>query len=272
MNSELRNKIKFLNQDYLRTITSILCQNGLKEDFCIDYFMNGLHIFQHNSSSLRDAINFLSSYGFRDDLILKMLINFPELLEGKKENIIKTINILRLKFDFKDFMIPSVIVDTPELIDLKAEDLELRFSNLLKYFKKNHIRSLTRSCPQILFDDWESIVEKIDYILFEMNFDQKQIVQAELFRHSLMHIKFRHLLLIRSGVWQKPGKQSKGISDQPSLKKILCCSEYEFALLSGLSVREIKAFEQIVKVESDLRNKMAMDNEDIQDEEQENNV
>lgn len=262
--SDFSDQIKFLDQEHIRTITYILCQNGLKEHFCIDYFSNGLHFFQSDASSLKDAINFLSSYGFSGDLTLKMLINFPELLIGEKANIIKTINILRLKFNFKDSMIPAVIAANPTLIDINEEALDCRFENLLKYFKKNHIRSLIMTCPQVLFENWESNIEKIDYILFEMNYDQKQIVQSELFRHSLNHIKSRHLLLIRSGIWQKPVKlRNTGIF--LSLKKILCTDNQEFSLLIGINSQEVEVFEKIIQIESEFREKLREEEENDDD-------
>lgn len=93
--------------------------------------------------------------------------------------------------------------------------------------------------------------------------DYKEILKAKIFKHSYEHIRLRHLLLERLGLYQVPDKHGKTKIRNPSLCRIIDSTDKRFASsCANISVEQLKTFAEMLKEE-----KLEEDDENFTDDE-----
>ena len=113
------------------------------------------------------------------------------------------------------------------------DKINARLKTLQELFKSDDVLELTIKSPQIIFEDFETIQEKFDYVFHTMGISQRQMVFSNMFNYSLRHIQTRHAFLERAGFFKKIKKDKGEINTNPLLQDIVGLSDKTFARKFG---------------------------------------
>ncbi|XP_022101330.1 transcription termination factor 4, mitochondrial-like isoform X1 [Acanthaster planci] len=166
---------------------------------------------------LRDRVRRLRKLGLVEGSLQKVITNWPAILTLRKSRLNGSIDMLR-KCQFSGRQITAIVISSPQVLDSQPADIELRFQ----------------------------------YVYFTMGLQkQADMVQANLFKYSLEHIRCRHLVLERLGVYQLPSKPGGTRADNPKLCRIVDCTDARFAQkCAGISPEEYETFQRNLEDEA----------------------
>merc|ERR1712168_229899 len=122
------------------------------------------------------------------------------------KNIIMALDVFRCcGFPAEDAQ--KLICYSPIFLSLTQNEIETRLNDLVTYFSKKYVYQLVANSPSTLIESWEDIESRIEYITRVMGLPIKSILATPyFFSYSLQHIKTRHVLLQRMGLYVKPDK------------------------------------------------------------------
>lgn len=237
-NCDCRNIYSFFkdNPNVLRTDektlahnVQYLCDLGFKSNSLLLILNKRPLIWKLPNAGLLERVQFLWNLGLTDGQLKMAVTTFPDILTIKKKKFQQILELLR-KLQFTSKQICQVIADTPQVLEESEYQTELR----------------------------------LQYVLFAMGItDYKEILKAKIFKYSYEHIRLRHLLLERLGLYQVPDKHGKTKIRNPSLCRIIDSTDKRFASsCANVSLEQLKTFSEMLKEE-----KLEEDDDNLTDEE-----
>ncbi|XP_023235604.1 uncharacterized protein LOC111635317 [Centruroides sculpturatus] len=226
-------------------LNTVLLSHGLTEEELDDMWKTKSQLLNYPVTHWNNTIEILNKHGFSINDIKNILMTVPSILEIKPNDLNNTINKWReQKLGEKKLLM--IINNTPWLLLLKDKYIDERVKDIYKMFTNLDRHKLLEICPLIFIEDWNSILEKIQYIQEAMGFTQMQIVKGKCLEHTLLHIKTRHMCAVMCGKFKRLSPK-KNILTNISLKKIADTTNRDFAKICGISLEEYYVFCDIMK-------------------------
>lgn len=204
-----------------------------------------------SASSWTSICEALTDDGFLKDDILKVIMNYPQVLTIKKHHITNNLEAWFNTNMEREFYI-EIISTHPRFLKLNPSYLVRRFSQLQQYFEsRNRVGKMLMSAPNVLEEQEDVLLEKLNY-LNNLCVDPSDIAASGVLAHTPLHIKARHEFLIRCGVYKSPQKDyKKSLSKNPKLERIVNTSDFEFATqVAKLTKFEYDVFLEMYEKES----------------------
>ncbi|KAF8767448.1 Transcription termination factor 4 like protein [Argiope bruennichi] len=199
--------------------------------------------------------NILLNYGFSKGQV-DHILNSPAGILGLSEKNLSTNLMNWYTFEINEKFFTSLTANA-ELLTLAPTYVNNRFKELMTLFTKKDINKLLVTCPKVFLDDFVTVQEKVQYIVSNMQVEQKSIVKTYALQFDLYHIKCRHIFLCRSGHFKRVKKKEK--SKNPPLDKVFSRNVETFLKLSKLTEEEFVAFCDVYEhEEKDLQNKIRL--------------
>jgi len=163
----------------------------------------------------------------------------------------------------------TILIDCPELlVDFDEADWNTRKEWFDWNFTTRSLREFLITQPQVLFLPLEDIADKFNYVMFEMGLDQKQMMECQLFSHSLFHITCRHEFLKRCGFYKFPDPRKRVVNLNPHLEKILDMNDLSFVgLVPGVHLRDYRVFKDMMRKEIEEADELEEDDFEMEIEE-----
>lgn len=198
----------------------------------------------------KNFVNVLKHYGFRETDCLNIISADPQVLTiepSELENSLATWSTTKLGYDYVNLL----ILNNPLFLYASTALVEKRLPLLQVFVKKpKDLLLLLLKCPNVLTEQWEQVQAKIDYLKNEMRVEQEEILQSEALNKTLDHIKLRHNLLMKCGMYQTPSqyehkrtKAEKSALRNPHLKRIVDNEDISFSRkICKISLEEYEAY------------------------------
>ncbi|GFQ76539.1 uncharacterized protein TNCT_428071 [Trichonephila clavata] len=204
--------------------------------------------------------NLLLNFGFSVGQV-NHILNSPACILSLNEKDLSSNLMIWYSFEIGKKLF-TTLTGNAELLTLDPTYVDSRFSELMTLFTKKDINKLLVTCPKVFLDDFETIVEKVSYIVHKMEVEQNSIVKSYALQSDLKHIKCRHAFMCRSGHYKPVKKNEK--SKNPPLDKIFSRNIETFLKLTKLTEEEYLVFCDICEEERYL----LMHDDDLDDEEE----
>lgn len=166
----------------------------------------------------------------------------------------------------------------------RTQDLLIKYSELILYGDPGHLRHriaflqsyvttsknvwrLLMSSPDVAFAPELQIKAKFDYLLNVMKVPVPQIIDSDVFVHSLEHLKMRHIFMDRLGLYKKKSKKADEDEKDTNtrLSRIMDSSDKRFATkVCHVTLQEYEVFQELIKREW-AREEVTEDDEDYDD-------
>lgn len=201
---------------------------------------------------------YLSQYDFKTSELLEMIDSNPDILTMNRIHLHKCMSAWN-NFRFDDKKLKQLIVLQPSCLLLDEKQILSRIPKLLAYVgkKPNRVLELISFSPNVLFDNWNQLESKFDYLLLDMELGPTQFVTTSALSSTLFDIKCRHSFLVKLGMFKNrdPKANSNQILDNPTLKKIIDTTDKQFAIkVAGVTAEEFFVFKKLFKKELDEEN------------------
>ncbi|XP_033758805.1 transcription termination factor 4, mitochondrial-like [Pecten maximus] len=205
---------------------------------------------------------FLYKNGLNGKRTCKLVTKYPDILDIPKDEIREKIEHLR-ELGFITPGILLLIEGLPEVLKIPVKNIKRRISDLELLFKSKDVLDLITKSPSLLIDDPALIQKKFDYVFHEMGISQRQIMYSSLFKHSLSHIRQRHVFLVRAGFFKKTVKRGQ-INPNPLLEDIVDISTRAFLKKYGnMTMSDYIAFRELFERESnEIQDEVEDDSDD----------
>lgn len=206
--------------------------------------------------------------GFSEENITKIIETYPNILLIRPKAIEDRLEIWT-KCQFSRPQYYQLFVQCPELLEFDDERaISKRFSQLMSIVAtpKNVWRLLMAS-PNVMVDDADVIVQKVDYVLRKMEADVTDLVKSGTLGLPLKTIQMRHTLMKRLGLHKKRNWKESELSTNknPRLFRIMDSGEEEFARkICGISMKEYQAFCDLYERELKEANDAELEYEQIE--------
>lgn len=194
---------------------------------------------------------YLRQYDFKPSELLEIVDSNPDILNVNKHNLHKCMNAWN-NFRFDDKKLRQLFVIQPCCLLMDEKQILSRIPKLFAFVgnKQNRVLELLSYSPNVLFDNWNHIESKLDYILLNMELGPSQFVTTSVLSSTLFDIKCRHNFLIKLGMYKKrdPKSNPNQISGNPTLKRIIETSDKQFAVkVAGVTAEEFFVFKTLFK-------------------------
>lgn len=193
--------------------------------------------------------------GFPNDSFIQILCGQPKLLNTPSSTVVNNIEAWR-NCQFGERRLQGLLTKHPELIlfgNIKHLRNRVAFIEQFVTTPKNAWR-LFMSSPEICFQPLPDIKAKFDYLLDKMRVPVPEVVDSDVFIHSLEHIKTRHIFMDRLGLYKLRSKKADEdeVNQNPRLNKIMDSSDKTFARkLCHVTLEEYEVFQELIKREWD---------------------
>lgn len=215
--------------------------------------------------------DYLKQYDFKTSEILEMIDSNPDILTVNRHNLHQCM-VAWTNFRFDDKKLRQLLVLQPSCLLLNDKEILSRIPKCLAYVGKKHNRvlELISYSPNILFDNWQQIESKFNYILLNMELGPTQFVTTTVMSSTLFDIKCRHDFLKKLGMYKERDPKANSpnqMTGNPSLKKIVETTDKQFAIkVAGVTVEEYLIFKQLFKKQMDR------EKDEYSDDEEEDNI
>lgn len=236
--------------DNLRSVVECLSKD-VSESRLVELFVKQPELCTSYGRKWQAVVVALCENGLTVADIVEMLMVYPQLLQMNADKVHQVFNCLR-EHGFADEHLISVIIRAPLLLVTTPQFITEQIQCLMTMFTHKDILKLAVKCPNVLFDDFEDTERKVQYIVYEIGVDQKQIVSSCALAHSLFHIELRHQIMSRAGIYRKPHPKKK--IDNVHLKVMVDSLTGEFVEnIVGISMEEFGVFEKMLLREVEKR-------------------
>lgn len=220
----------------------------------------------HNKSQWLTLFQYLCQYDFKTSELLEIVDSHPDILNVNRKNLHKCM-FAWSNFRFDDKKLRQLIISQPSCLLLDDKQILSRIPKLLAYVgnKHNRLLELISYSPNILFDNWNHLETKFDYILLDMELGPTQFVNTSVMSSTLFDIKCRHNFLVKLGMYKKrdPKSNRSQMNSNPSLKKIIETNDKQFAIkVAGVTAEEFYVFKMLFKKEFCEENEEDLDEND----------
>lgn len=197
----------------------------------IEFLLNEApHFLQ--GRNMEPVVKVLQDHGFKGPHICDILISFGSITKEDPSELSALLMFLR-KIYRTDRKFIKAITSSPGILSVIPDKINARLKTLQELFKSDDVLELTIKSPQIIFEDFETIQDKFDYVFHTMGISQRQMVFSNMFNYSLRHIQTRHAFLERAGFFKKIKKDKGEINTNPLLQDIVGLSDKTFARKFG---------------------------------------
>lgn len=184
--------------------------------------------------------------GFTQDNCTKIIDTYPNILSIHPKDIEYRLEIWT-KCQFSRPQYYQLFVQCPELLEFDDDHaISKRFGQLMSIVSTpKNVWRLLMSSPNVLIDDSDVIVQKIDYVLRKMEADVTDLVKSGTLGLPLKTIQLRHVLMQRLGLHKKRNWKESELSTNknPRLFRMMDSGDEEFARkVCGISMKEFQAF------------------------------
>lgn len=184
--------------------------------------------------------------GFSEENCTKIIETYPNILSIRPKAIENRLEIWT-KCQFSRPQYYQLFVQCPEFLEYDDEQaIAKRFGQLMSIVATpKNVWRLLMSSPNVLVDDADVIVQKVDYVLRKMEADVTDLVKSGTLGLPLKTIQLRHTLMQRLGLHKKRNWKESELSTNknPRLFRIMDVSDEEFARKTcGISMKEYQAF------------------------------
>lgn len=196
------------------------------------------------------VMQLLKNYQFNPLQVLPILADLPSILKGSMwKSLYDVLAVLR-GWGIREGQMQAVVLKNPEMLYRSPRSIQLNYMKLCEVFTKANVFTLILSTPNVLTDEWETTLAKINYVHGEMGVVVSTILDSSLFKHSLDHIIIRHKFLQRAGLYCKPDKRGVSKTENASLKNITNTTDKAFAKhVAGLTEEEYVVFASLKREE-----------------------
>ncbi|XP_074653210.1 transcription termination factor 4, mitochondrial-like [Tubulanus polymorphus] len=256
------NKLEPLKSDVAERISRILLHHNAPEALIGRLILENPLILQKPVKQFEECTGTLIEYGFNGGQLVNILPAFLRNTPSKK-SLTVVLNTIR-SFGFTDEEIPKMFSKYPQLFLLEESELTNRYNNLQMILPMTQLKTMIYNCPNMLLHSIASTMEKYDYIVHEMGLNDKDISHSKVFHHSIEHIRVRHTLLLRAGLYEKPKPDgtTKNIIN-PRLRRIVDTTDLEFAhKIADVALEDYWCFRNVLSVELDHLTNDDVDSDD----------
>lgn len=252
-------------------LNNLAKQLGINNEILAKVFNNHQEKFKlYTESQWIKLFHYLKQYDFKSSELLEIVDSNPDVLNVNRHNLHKCMTAWN-NFRFDDKKLRQLFVFQPCCLLMDEKQILSRIPKLLAFVgnKQNRILELISYSPNVLFDNWDHIESKLDYILLDMELGPTQFVTTSVLSSTLFDIKCRHNFLIKLGMYKKrdPKSNTNQISENPSLKRIIETSDKQFAVkVAGVTAEEFFVFKSLFKKQLHEKNKDDSDHEYEEDE------
>lgn len=213
----------------------------------------------HNHLSSEEALALLGAY--------------PELLKWSKLELQS--HLSELFGQTAEFLLPwnVVLLASPQLILYQPQAVAYELEKLLKYFSQEEMYHLLGNNPTLLDEPFETIEEKLIFLMKTMNVSAQRISQSRSSLTKPLHFyQLRYEFLLRSGNYQHPDHNQQGkklVEAKPKFTLITCLPDRTFLSTCAptLTMEEFIVFKALFDMERNDTKKNLM--ADIDDENEE---
>ncbi|KAK9507739.1 hypothetical protein O3M35_007525 [Rhynocoris fuscipes] len=217
----------------------VLPNSAVNHNYCLE---------ANNNIERQEIESILFRYGFNSENINKIINASPDIIKVSKENLLINLNSW-LQCQFGEKQLITLILRHPNLLFVNSKRINKLYSFLLSKYTKNYTYKIFFNSPQLLMDSESTIEEKFSYLENEMMVPKAEIVNSTALGCSLYHIKERHEILKRVGIYKLPNKKAID-SVNPRLDLIMSSTDKQFAnKVAGISLLEYEVFQQLFKNE-----------------------
>ena len=196
---------------------------------------------------LTETITFFLEYGIPKENISNIVNNCPKALHKTKTEISSRIEKLHA-LGFTSHLIIKMICNYPAILDNDLSLIPQRIEDLKTLFKTKDTYKFLEKSPDLLFCDYNHIVQRFNYVYTVMGITQPQMRHSNLFSYPLEHIHARHMFVERAGFFKVFARKKGQIDTNPSLDTIIDTSDEEFVNKFGnMSVKDYHTFKKLLK-------------------------
>lgn len=211
---------------------------------------------------------YLNQYDFKSSELLEMVDSNPDILSINRQKLHKCMTAWT-NFRFDDKKLRKLLILQPSCLLLDDKQILSRIPKLLAYVKNknNRLLELISYSPNVLFDNWNCLESKLDYLLLNMELDTTQFVTTSVMSSTLFDIKCRHNFLVKLGMYKNrdPKSDSNQITtiNNPTLKRIIETNDKQFAVkVAGVTAEEFFVFKELYKKQMADENEYNSDEDD----------
>lgn len=252
-----------LKENNLKTRSKIPLLHQLSSEFeDVSYvapIINSEEIRNVEIEEWRKRINMLKKYNFSNGDSFKIISRFPQFLKipvNELEDNVLQWSLCNLGLDYMHI----TLINQPQLLSAKNHVVRKRIEYLQSICKsKKTLAGFLINCPNVIFDDWEYILQKFHYLTKE-----KRVILSEIF-HSTALSKPLDLIKLRFNLLEKCGKFKKKITyphkinkyeklsrKNPLLTDIVDTEDRIFSLnVANVTLEEYETFSELFQNEND---------------------
>ncbi|XP_041471119.1 transcription termination factor 4, mitochondrial-like isoform X1 [Lytechinus variegatus] len=194
-------------------------------------------------------IDYLHVLGLNYRQLLKTLDRNARLGKASLQNLQSRVKQLR-KLGFVEGQLQRLIADWPHVLTMGSVQLNAVVKLLMEKcrFPRAEVLTILSDSPAVLKEDLQSIELGFQYCYFRMGIqNNSEMTQAKIFKYSLDHLRCRHLLLERLGLYAPPNNRGHFATKNPSLSRIIDSSDGRFTeKVAKITMEEYEAFSKIL--------------------------
>lgn len=193
------------------------------------YLKNGDITFWYNLNET------LLRHGFETRETLSIIAKYPDALTLPEEKLNATLKLYLNHIQNLE-SIKTLIMSRPELLSVKPSNIKIRLPILNKYATQQYLIQLLVLCPNLLFENWNDVMDKIYFLQDEVLVKYHEVVKCQALSQPLEHIKLRFSVIEKCGLYKRPSKYEHKQTkkelvklNNPKLRFITDNSDIEFA-------------------------------------------
>lgn len=208
----------------------------------------------------RKRISLFKLYDFRDSDFFKIIGSFPQVLEMSVKDVNDILNQWS-SCNLGSSYFKKMIIIQPQFLTLHAKEVRKRIAFLHSICKtREMLVNFLIECPSIMFNDWESILLKLDFLLKKKRIPFSEVFACHALSVPLELLQFRFYVLEKCGVFKRqvvyPHKKNKHdtmVRKNPNLYDISDVSDHYFANnVAKITLEEFEVCREIFNgIESD---------------------
>ncbi|KAG0714139.1 Transcription termination factor 4, mitochondrial [Chionoecetes opilio] len=216
-----------------RQVTSVyqlLLDLGIKTDTIEAQLLEMPDLLGYSHKAWSSTCEVMVENGLPSLRILQSIALQPRLLRVKPSLLHeKLLRYRQMKIGNMSFL--TLAMKYPVLLLSEPSMVLGRVEGLRTFFPPTDLKMMVQNNPSVLTDDWDDINAKIMYIHQEMGLEQPHIAACKCMRRSLLHIKTRHLFLLRAGLYKTPNlyRDKQSYRRNASLSDILDTTDKRFS-------------------------------------------
>ncbi|XP_067009888.2 transcription termination factor 4, mitochondrial [Anabrus simplex] len=229
------------------TVFAVFRDTGIDMETVNQAVNESPEIATFSPKQLEKCVSELVHNGFTGIDCLRMVALYPPLVKLKQGHISLAIDCWR-STQLGDSRVLSLLRNCPHFICIDLSEIPRRIPLLKSLSSQRNVANLLKSVPNLMFEQWDDILAKVNYLENVMKIERKHILNTYALNRSLIFIKTRHIFLERSGLYTYP--KPKADPNQPSKNPVLSSitdtnDEYFVKNIAKLTMEEYEVFQEL---------------------------